>query len=59
MDGYGAWLVLQTLSSKQMEYAICIGFNATNNEVEYEVLLAELRVASELGVESFDAFSDS
>ena len=42
-----------------MEYAICIGFNVTNNEFEYEALLAELRVATELGVESLEAFNDS
>ena len=42
-----------------MEYAIHIGFKATNNEVEYEALLTRLRVATELGVDSLDAFSDS
>ena len=42
-----------------MEYAIRIGFKATNNEVEYEVLLAELKVTTELRVDSLDAFSDS
>ena len=42
-----------------MEYAIRIEFKATNDEAEYESLLAELRVAIELGVESLDAFSDS
>ena len=34
-------------------------FKATNNESEYEALLAELRVATELGVEYLDTFSDS
>ena len=42
-----------------MEYAIRIRFKTTNNETEYEALLTGLRVASELGVESLDAFSDS
>ena len=42
-----------------MEYAICIGFKATNNEVEYEVLLTILRVTIELRVESLNAYSDS
>ncbi|GFS34948.1 hypothetical protein Acr_00g0036940 [Actinidia rufa] len=32
---------------------------ATNNEAEYEALLARLRVVAELGIESLDAFSDS
>ena len=42
-----------------MEYAIRIGFKATNNEAEYEAPLAGLRVAVELGVDSLDAFNDS
>ena len=42
-----------------MEYAIRIGFKVTNNEAEYEALLTELKVATELRVESLDAFNDS
>ncbi|GFZ00557.1 hypothetical protein Acr_14g0001920 [Actinidia rufa] len=57
--GYGAGLVLQTPSGDQMEYAIQIGFKATNNEAKYEALLAGLRVATDLGVDSLDVFSDS
>ena len=57
--GCGAGLVLQTPSGEQMEYTIRIGFKATNNEVEYEALLDGLRVATELGANSLDAFSDS
>ncbi|GFY96671.1 hypothetical protein Acr_11g0009770 [Actinidia rufa] len=57
--GCGAGLVLQNPSGEQMEYAIRIGFKATNNEAEYEALLTELRVATELGVESLKAYSGS
>ncbi|GFY96460.1 hypothetical protein Acr_11g0007660 [Actinidia rufa] len=57
--GCGVGLVLQTSSSEQIEYAIRIGFKATTNKAECEALLAGLRVASELGVESLDTFSDS
>ena len=42
-----------------MEYAIRIGFEATNNEAEYETLLVRLRVATKLGLKSLDAYSDS
>ena len=42
-----------------MEYAIRIGFKVTNNEAEYEALLAGLRVTTKLGVDSMDVFSDS
>ena len=54
--GYGAGLVFQALSNKQLEYTIRMEFKATNNDVEYEVLLAGLRVAMKLGVNSLDAF---
>ncbi|GFZ12714.1 hypothetical protein Acr_23g0010990 [Actinidia rufa] len=37
--GCDAGLVLQTPSGEHMEYAICIGSRATNNEAEYEALL--------------------
>ena len=57
--GYGASLVLPTPLREKMEYAICIGFKATNNEVEYEALLTRLRVAIELEVEFLNAYSDS
>ncbi|GFS42455.1 hypothetical protein Acr_00g0079950 [Actinidia rufa] len=57
--GCGAGLIIQTPSGEQMEYAIRIGFKATNNEAEYEALLAGLRVVVELGAQSLEIFSDS
>ncbi|GFY91030.1 hypothetical protein Acr_07g0012260 [Actinidia rufa] len=57
--GCGAELVFQAPSGEQMEYAIRIGFKATNNEAGYEALLAGLRVAAELRVDSLDVFSES
>ncbi|GFY89059.1 hypothetical protein Acr_06g0009990 [Actinidia rufa] len=57
--GCGAGLVIQTPLGEQMEYAIRIGFKATNNEAEYEALLAGLRVVVELGPQSLKIFSDS
>ena len=58
-NSYGANLILQTPSCEQIECAICIGFKATNNEIEYEALLTELRVITELRVESLDIFCNS
>ena len=57
--GCRARLILQTTSGEQIEYAIRIGFKNTTNEVEYEALLAVVRVGTKLKVESLDAFSDS
>ena len=48
--GYGARLILQTPSDEQMEYTICIGFKATNNEAKYEAFLIGLQVATEMKV---------
>ncbi|KAM2312317.1 hypothetical protein ACFXTH_022736 [Malus domestica] len=42
-----------------MEYALRFKFKASNNEAEYEALLAGLRLAKHLGVERIDIFSDS
>ncbi|GFS40548.1 hypothetical protein Acr_00g0069240 [Actinidia rufa] len=57
--GCGAGLVIQAPLGEQMEYAIRMGFKATNNEAEYKALLAGLRVATELGAQSLEVFSDS
>ena len=57
--GCGVCLVLQNPLKEQMQYVIRIGFNATNNEVEYEALIARLKVASEMEVKSLDAYNDS
>ncbi|GFZ10804.1 hypothetical protein Acr_22g0002020 [Actinidia rufa] len=48
-----------SIGTQQMEYAIRMDFQATNNEAEYEALLAGLRVATELGAQYLEVFSDS
>ncbi|KAM3000873.1 hypothetical protein FF2_037235 [Malus domestica] len=42
-----------------MEYALRFKFTVSNNEAEYEALLAGLRLAKHLGVKRIDIFSDS
>lgn len=42
-------VILVTLEGNELEYAIKFGFKATNNEVEYEAMLARLRLAPALG----------
>ncbi|KAM1798093.1 hypothetical protein ACFX12_032194 [Malus domestica] len=58
-QGCGAGLVLTTPDKVAMEYAIRFKFKASNNEAEYEALLAGLRLAKHLGVKQIDIFSDS
>ena len=36
-----------------------LGFNASNNEAEYEALLARLRAVSRLGARDVEVYSDS
>ena len=42
-----------------MNCALRFGFKASNNEAEYEALIAGLELAKEMKVESLDIFSDS
>ncbi|KAM1677087.1 hypothetical protein FF1_037295 [Malus domestica] len=58
--GCGVGLVLTTPDKVAMEYAILFKFKASNNEVEYEALIAGLRLAKHLGVtNNFDANDSS
>ncbi|KAM1863101.1 hypothetical protein ACFX14_003489 [Malus domestica] len=57
--GCGARLVFTTLDKVAMEYALRFKFKASNNEAEYEALLAGLGLAKHLGVKRIDIFSDS
>lgn len=55
----GAGIILQRPEKLQLEYAIHFSFRTTNNEAEYEALLAGLEVAEEIGVRSLVIFTDS
>ena len=50
LKGAGADIVLQAPTRETLQYAVRLDFPATNNEAEYEGLLAGLRVAVALGV---------
>ncbi|GKB11763.1 reverse transcriptase domain-containing protein [Tanacetum coccineum] len=43
----------------EFTYALRFGFNATNNEAEYEALIAGLRIAGQMGVQNLQANVDS
>ena len=57
--GSGAGLFLVSPEGYQMHYALRFGFKASNNEAEYEVLIAGLKLAREIKVESLEIYSDS
>ncbi|XP_059669890.1 uncharacterized protein LOC132315551 [Cornus florida] len=55
----GAGLVIISPNGECIKYALRFGFKATNNEAEYEALLAGLRMAKALEVERLVAYTDS
>ncbi|XP_076925095.1 uncharacterized protein LOC143587796 [Bidens hawaiensis] len=58
-DGSGAGLILVSPKGTEFTYVIRLGFPSTNNESDYEALLAGLRVAQEKSVRRVQAHVDS
>ena len=52
-------IVVITLEGIKLEYSFRLGFNAFNDEAEYEALLAGLRVVSVLGAKEVKVYLDS
>ena len=52
-------IIIITLEGILLEHLFRIGFNASNNEAEYEVLLAGLRAVSRLEAWDVEVYSDS
>ncbi|XP_027338057.1 uncharacterized protein LOC113851996 [Abrus precatorius] len=57
--GSGAGVILEGPNAFAIEQSIRFGFKASNNQAEYEALLAGLRLAKEMGVKRITAWSDS
>ena len=57
--GSGAGIVILTPEGDAIECAMRFDFKATNNQAEYETLLAGLRVCVALGADEIEIFSDS
>ncbi|XP_065020481.1 uncharacterized protein LOC135645744 [Musa acuminata AAA Group] len=57
--GAGAGLVLEAPDGRSFEHSLRFGFKATNNEAEYEALLAGLRLAVEMQVDDIHVLIDS
>ncbi|GKF60873.1 reverse transcriptase domain-containing protein, partial [Tanacetum coccineum] len=58
-DGSRAGLILVSPKGKEYTYALRFEFKTTNNEAEYEALLAGLRIAKEMKVQELTIFVDS
>ncbi|GJV55841.1 reverse transcriptase domain-containing protein [Tanacetum coccineum] len=59
VDGSGAGLIITYPEGVEFTYALRFRFNATNNEAEYEALIAGLRIAEQMGVKNLQANVDS
>ena len=57
--GSGAGIVVKTPEGDSVECALRFDFKATNNQAEYEALIAGLKVCTALGADEVEAFSDS
>ncbi|GKF18546.1 reverse transcriptase domain-containing protein, partial [Tanacetum coccineum] len=57
--GSGAGLVLIGPSGIEYTYALRLTFPSTNNEAEYEALLAMLRIARQIGISNIEVKVDS
>ncbi|GJU36442.1 reverse transcriptase domain-containing protein [Tanacetum coccineum] len=59
VDGCGAGVILTDPEGVEFTYALRFQFEATNNEVEYEALIAGLQIAEKIGVQSLQVNVDS
>ena len=55
----GIGVVLQSLEGDKLKYKVCLQYQTTNNEVEYEVFLKGLELAKSLRAESIVVQQDS
>ena len=58
-QGSGAGLILTSSDGINVEYALRFGFQAFNNEVEYEAVIAGLNLAHSMEVDQLEICSDS
>ena len=54
-----ARLILCTPEKIPIEYALRFGYRASNNEAEYEALLAKLQLVTSVGAQEVQVYSDS
>ncbi|GJR06068.1 reverse transcriptase domain-containing protein, partial [Tanacetum coccineum] len=55
LEGSGAGLILTSPEGEEFIYALRFEFDASNNESEYEALVAGLRIAEQMGVKNLAA----
>ena len=55
----GIGLQLTSPTGERIEHAVRLGFSATNNESEYEAMVAGLKLALTMGADNLSVQSDS
>ncbi|XP_027099188.1 uncharacterized protein [Coffea arabica] len=58
-EGCGVGLLLISPTGEELPYALRFDFRTSNNESEYEALIAGMEIARKLGVRSIKVYSDS
>nr|GEU68404.1 reverse transcriptase domain-containing protein [Tanacetum cinerariifolium] len=59
VDGFGTGLILTNPEGTEFTYALRFQFAASNNEAEYEALIAGLRIIAQMGVRNVHVSVDS
>ena len=59
VTGAGAKIVIITPKGIRLEHSFRLGFKASNNEAEYEALIAGLKTALDLGTRNVEVYLDS
>ena len=57
--GSGVGLILTSLDGIDVEYGLRFGFHASNNEAEYEAVIAGLNLARSMEADQLEVCSDS
>ena len=57
--GAGAGIIIITPEGIRLEQSFRLGFKTSNNEAEYEALIAGLKNALDLGARDVEVYSDS
>ena len=58
-EGLGAGLILTSSEGEEVTYALRFDFHTSNNNAEYEALLAGLCLAKQMGAKAVMALTDS
>ncbi|KAL0458516.1 UNVERIFIED_CONTAM: hypothetical protein Slati_0478800 [Sesamum latifolium] len=59
IQGSGAYIVITLSQGEDLEFPVKFGFEASNNEAEYEVLVLGMKMAPKAGTRHLMAYSDS